>query len=59
VTSAPSVGIPILIEPIPRILAQRLEHLIPGPATHLVVGRPIINASDPAAAFREMMEAAR
>ena len=28
-------------------------------ATHLVVGRPIINASDPAAAFREMMEAAR
>jgi orotidine-5'-phosphate decarboxylase len=28
-------------------------------ATHLVVGRPIINASDPAAAFREMTEAAR
>jgi orotidine-5'-phosphate decarboxylase len=28
-------------------------------ATHLVVGRPIINAADPAAAFREMMEAAR
>ena len=28
-------------------------------ATHLVVGRPIINASDPAAAFREMMEAAQ
>jgi orotidine-5'-phosphate decarboxylase len=28
-------------------------------ATHLVVGRPIINASDPAAAFRELMEAAR
>jgi len=28
-------------------------------ATHLVVGRPIITADDPAAAYREMAEAAR
>ena len=28
-------------------------------ATHLVVGRPILDAADPAAAFREFVEAAR
>jgi orotidine-5'-phosphate decarboxylase len=42
-----------------QVRVATVADAVAGGATHLVVGRPIIQAADPAAVFRELVEEAR